>query len=375
MSDTALSPWLKESGGLLVDQIVNSNLLGNVLTDKKMTGAYILKNIQEDIKTGNFKQAYLLYGEEAYLKQQYKHKLVQALNPEDDTMNFNHYEGRNIDVKELIDLCETMPFFADRRVILLEDTGFFKNKCDELADYMKELPDYLCLIFVENEVDKRNRMYKAVKAAGRIGEFVQQDEKTLMRWAAGLLKKEGKMITQRDMELLLTMTGVDMGNLRMELEKIISYTGDRDVVTGEDIQEICTTQTQNKIFDMVRAVTEKNQKRALDLYYDLLTLKEPPMRILFLLAKQFRQLLLVKEYAEEGIPQPVMASRLGVPSFVAKNIAVCARSYRISELRQAVTDFVDAEEAVKTGRLQDVLSVELLIVKYSSARRIDSLPK
>ena len=236
-----------------------------------------MKNIQEDIKTGNFKQAYLLYGEEAYLKQQYKHKLVQALNPEDDTMNFNHYEGRNIDVKELIDLCETMPFFADRRVVLLEDTGFFKNKCDELADYMKELPDYLCLIFVENEVDKRNRMYKAVKAAGRIGEFVQQDEKTLMRWAAGLLKKEGKMITQRDMELLLTMTGVDMGNLRMELEKIISYTGDRDVVTGEDIQQVCTTQTQNKIFDMVRAVTEKNQKRALDLYYDLPTLKEPPM--------------------------------------------------------------------------------------------------
>lgn len=88
-------------------------------------------------------------------------------------------------MKELIDLCETMPFFADRRVVLLEDTGFFKNKCDELADYMKELPDYLCLIFVENEVDKRNRMYKAVKAAGRIGEFVQQDEKTLMRWAPG----------------------------------------------------------------------------------------------------------------------------------------------------------------------------------------------
>ena len=303
------------------------------------------------------------------LNQEYKEKLIHALNPDDDTMNFTKYEGKGIEVREMIDLCETMPFFADHRVVLVENSGFFKNKCDELADYMKELPDYLCLIFVENEVDKRNRMYKAVKAAGRIGEFVQQDEKTLMRWAAGLLKKEGKMITQRDMELLLTMTGVDMGNLRMELEKIISYTGDRDVVTGEDIQQVCTTQTQNKIFDMVRAVTEKNQKRALDLYYDLLTLKEPPMRILFLLAKQFRQLLLVKEYAEEGIPQPVMASRLGVPSFVVKNIAVCARSYRISELRQAVTDFVDAEEAVKTGRLQDVLSVELLIVKYSSARR------
>ena len=327
-----------------------------------------MKNIQEDIKSGNFKSAYLLCGEEAYLKVQYKNKLLKALNPDDDTMNFNHYEGRNIDVKELIDLCETMPFFADRRVVLLEDTGFFKNKCDELADYMKELPDYLCLVFVEDEVDKRSKMYKAVKSCGRIGEFARQDEKTLMQWAAGILKREGKNITQRDMELLLTMTGIDMGNLRMELEKLITYTGDRNVVTRADIQEVCTTQTQNKIFDMVRAVTEKNQKRALDLYYDLLTLKEPPMRILFLLAKQFRQLLLVKEYTEEGVAQPEMASRLGVPSFVVRNIASCARSYRISELRQAVTDFVDAEEAVKTGRLQDVLSVELLIVKYSSAR-------
>ena len=325
-----------------------------------------MKNIQADIKSGNFKQAYLLYGEEAYLKQQYKHNLEKALNPDGDTMNFSHYEGKGIDVKQLINLCETMPFFADRRVVLLEDTGFFKNKSEELADYMKELPDYLCMVFVETEVDKRNRMYKAVKACGTIAEFARQDEKTLMRWAAGILGKAGKKITQRDMELLLTKTGTDMGNLRMELEKLICYTEGRDVVTAEDIEEICTTQTTNRIFDMVRAVTEKNQKRALDLYYDLLTLKEPPMRILFLLAKQYRQLLQVKQFAEAGLAQPEMASKLGVPSFAVRNIASCARAYTISELEQAVKDFVDAEESVKTGRLEDKLSVELLIIKYSS---------
>lgn len=325
-----------------------------------------MKNIQADIKSGNFKQAYLLYGDEAYLKQQYKHNLVKALNPDGDTMNFNHYEGKGVDVKQLIDLCETMPFFADRRVILLEDTGFFKNKSEELADYMKELPDYLCMVFVESEVDKRNRMYKAVKACGTIAEFARQDEKTLMRWAAGILGKAGKKITQRDMELLLTKTGTDMGNLRMELEKLICYTEGRDVVTAEDIEEICTTQTTNRIFDMVRAVTEKNQKRALDLYYDLLTLKEPPMRILFLLAKQYRQLLQVKQFAEAGLAQQEMASKLGVPSFAVRNIASCARAYTISELEQAIKDFVDAEESVKTGRLEDKLSVELLIIKYSS---------
>ena len=101
-----------------------------------------MKNIQADIKSGNFKQVYLLYGEEAYLKQQYKQNLVKALNPDGDTMNFNHYEGKGC-------LLYTSDAFAERRVVLLEDTGFFKNKCEELADYMKELPDYLYLVFAE----------------------------------------------------------------------------------------------------------------------------------------------------------------------------------------------------------------------------------
>ena len=327
-----------------------------------------MKSIQEDIKTGNFKQSYLLFGEEAYLKQQYKEKLLNALNPDGDTMNFSRYEGKGIDVKQVIDLCETMPFFADRRIILLEDTGFFKNKCEELADYMKSLPDYLVLVFAESEVDKRSRMYKAVKSSGRVTEFAKQDEKTLMRWAAGILGKEGKKITQKDMELFLTKTGTDMGNIRMELEKLVAYTEGKDIVAAEDIEAVCVTQTTNKIFDMVRAVTEKNQKKALELYYDLLTLKEPPMRILFLLAKQFRQLLLTKKMAGEGASQNEIASRLGVPSFVVRNISACARSYTVEELERAVEDFVDAEEAVTTGRLGDVLSVELLIVKSSSGR-------
>lgn len=82
---------------------------------ENQTGVQRLKNIQEDIKTGKFKQAYLLYGEEAYLKQQYKRNLVKALNPDDDTMNFTRYEGKGIDVRELLSLCDTMPFFAERR--------------------------------------------------------------------------------------------------------------------------------------------------------------------------------------------------------------------------------------------------------------------
>ena len=103
-----------------------------------------MKSILEDIKTQNFKQAYLLYGEEAYLKHQYKNKLKNALLPEDDTMNFSRFEGKGTEIPKVIDLAETMPFFADRRVILLENTGFFKNKADPLAPLMRLSPvDFL----------------------------------------------------------------------------------------------------------------------------------------------------------------------------------------------------------------------------------------
>lgn len=326
-----------------------------------------MKSIIEDIKNQEYKKVYLLYGSEAYLKQQYKHRLLSALVSPDDTMNVSRFEGKGIDVREVIDLAETMPFFADRRVILMENTGFFKNKTEELADYMAELPDYICFLFVEDEVDKRNRMYKAIQKYGRAVEFATQDDKTLMTWVLSILKKENKKITRPDMELFLEKTGTDMGNIEKELEKLLSYTMGRDVITSADIEAVCTTQISNRIFDMIRAVTEKRQRQALDLYYDLLALKEPPMRILFLLARQFNLLLQVKELAAaEGCDQATIAKRTGLQNFVVRNYLPMARKYEREALKKAVEDCVDTEEAVKTGRLTDVMSVELLIIKYSS---------
>ena len=322
-----------------------------------------MQTLNQDIKDKTFRRVYLLFGDEPFLVNSYKKRLREAIAG-DDTMNYNYFEGKGQDVKEIISLADTMPFFAERRLVLIDGSGFFKSSApEELVNYIPEIPESTCMVFVENEVDKRNKLYKKVKDNGYAAELKKQDADQLMRWAAGILAKEGRKIRPGDMELFLTKTGTDMGNIRMELEKLITYTMGKDVVTAEDIEEICTTRTENKIFDMVRAVTEKNQRKALDLYNDLLTLREPPMRILFLLSKQFRQMCLAKKMSVEGASQNEIATRLGVPS--VRNLLTCARAYKIEELEKAEEDFIDAEEAVKTGRLQDVLSVELLIVKYS----------
>ena len=318
--------------------------------------------INEDIKSGQFKPVYLLFGEEDFLKQSYKKKLKEAIAG-DDTMNFNYFEGKGLDVKELISLSDTMPFFSEKRLILVEDSGFFKSASEELAEYLPSMPDSTCIVFVEEAVDKRNRLYKKVKDLGHIAEMKRQDSAQLARWAAAILAQNGRKITAQTMNLFLERTGDDMELIRSELEKLISYTMGREVVTGEDVEAITTVQVTNKIFDMVNAIVTRKTRVAMDLYEDLLTLKEPPMRILFLIARQFNQLLMAKEMNSQGLDRGAIASKLKIPPFVAGKVISQAGAFSREQILSFVESCVEAEEAVKTGRLNDRLAVELLITR------------
>ena len=102
-----------------------------------------MKRLNEDLKTGQLKQVYLLFGEEGYLKRQYRDRLTRALLPEGNTMNYACYEGKGTEIREVIDLAETMPFFAERRLIVFENTGFFKSGGNDLADYIGINRSYL----------------------------------------------------------------------------------------------------------------------------------------------------------------------------------------------------------------------------------------
>lgn len=324
-----------------------------------------MKSLNEDIKNGQFKSVYLLYGEEAYLRNQYKDRLKNALSVPDDTMNVSCYTGKDVNPNEIIDLAETLPFLAERRLIVMEDTGFFKNSCDALAEYIKNIPESTCIIFVEEAVDKRNRLYKAVKDKGRAIEFARQDESVLKRWVLGQIKKENRQISEGAVQLFLQRTGTDMENIAQELEKLLCYTLNKDAITAVDVEAVCTVQTTNRIFDMINAVANKQQKAALQLYYDLLTLKEAPMRILFLLARQFNLLMQVKQLKHAGVAQSAIAEKTGLHGFIVQKYIAQAGKFSNEVLRAAVEECVELETAVKTGQMNDVMSVELLLVKYS----------
>ncbi len=326
-----------------------------------------MKRIAQDIRNGQLGNLYLLYGEEAYLRRQYRDKLKAALVLQEDAMNCSVYSGKDINANEVVDLAGTMPFFAERRVVIVENSGWFKSGNDQIAALVKSLPDTTCMIFVEAEVDKRGKLFKAVTANGCAALCEMQDEATLRKWVMGLLKKENKTITPDALNLLLDKTGTNMENIRREVEKLVCYRYYEDGITAADVEELCIVQIQNQIFDMVEAVAQKKQKQALGLYYNLLALKEAPMKILALTARQFHMLLQVKEMKSKGYQESDIARQTGLnPYFLKKKYIPQAAQFKLPQIEAALRTCVEAEENIKTGRMSDMLSVELIIVSLSA---------
>lgn len=326
-----------------------------------------MQTLNQDIKKQQFRQVYLLYGEETFLKNSYKKRLKEAIVGQDE-MNFSYYEGKKIDVDALIRQADTMPFFASHRLIMVEESGFFKNACEPLAEYLPEMPETTCLLFVESEVDRRGKLFKRVAKLGHTAQMDRQDVAQLRRWIDGILAKEDKKINSRARELLLGMTGNDMQGIYMELEKLISYAGSRSLLTEDDVKAICTEHTEVKIFEMIDAIASGQTKKAIEKYEDLLLSKESPMFILYMIVRQFNQILQAKEYAAQGMNKNAIAAKMKLHPFIAGLVLQQARRFTREQILSYLAMCAYMEEKAKSGRLRERLTVELLIAYMNDGK-------
>ena len=321
-----------------------------------------MKNIDQDIKSHSFKSSYLISGDEGYLKRFYSDKLSKAIGNLDDSMNTATYSGKDIDIPSLVDLATTLPFLAEKRLILIKESGLFKGSVDDrLVDYIKAPSEDTVIIFVENEIDKRSRLYKAVKDAGYCAELNTPDERTLKVWIKQYFKENGLAIADNDIIYFVERVGSSMELLRNESDKIIAYVGDKGLIERSDIDAITNKAITAQVFDMTDAIAAKNLKLAMDKYADLIAMKEAPLMILFMITRMFRQLYEVKTFTGSD-----MDKVLGLHPFVAKKYAGIARAFTKEDLYMAMEYGAELEMMVKTGQIQDKYSVELFIVRLCS---------
>ena len=324
-----------------------------------------MKKILEHIKTNTYPKFYLFYGSEKYMVSQMKEQLKNALVSKEDTMNYSYFEGKKTDSLEVAELAKTLPFFSDHRLIILDQTGLGKKTDDKFLEQLKECADTTVMIFIEDDVDKRSKIYKYLSKEGHVVSFEAASDKDLAKWIQSLLKREQKQMSSPVLRSFLYRCGSDMFTLKNELEKLVSYTDDRTEITQKDLDALTSSQTTNQIFVMLEAIARKQRDKVLTLYYDLIELKESPFGILALLVRQCKQLLQVKDLESRGQNNSTIAKKIKVPPFVVGKLKEQAKLFRMDTLYQMVEACAKTDEQIKSGIISDRVGVELLLIEFS----------
>ena len=321
-----------------------------------------MKTLNQDLKSGQFKKAYLLYGDEAYLKRYYLKAFREAVLKGDE-MNLLQLEGKDPDPSVLSDFTDTMPFFAEKRLVILRDTGLFKVSADGYVQWLDALPETAIVLFSETEVDKRNRLYKKLVQIGYAAELSMPDEKGREAYLNHFLKQHALRFTKGAYDLLLSRLSGGYDQMSNELEKLLSYAGEEGSIREEDVQAVVTQSTEIRIFDLTDALSAGQTERAFDIYYELLREKEPAMRILFLITRQFSQLYSVKKLASEGGREDEITRMLQIrSSYVVKRLRRTADGFTEERLLYSLRRAAQTEKAVKTGDLNEAPALEMLMI-------------
>jgi DNA polymerase-3 subunit delta len=326
-----------------------------------------MKELREDIKKGSYQRLYLFCGEEHYLIKHYELEMRKNIVPAGtEAMNLSIYQGKDVTADMIADAAETLPFFNEYRLILAKNTGFFaqgrKDESEKMSDYIAEIPETSVIIFIESDVDKRNGLYKKTAKAGRAVEFKTPQEKDLKDWIVKYGGSRHKKISSAAAICLLRTVFNDMDTLSSELDKLIAYKGDESEITSADIETVCNKSLESRIFDLVGAIGNKNTSVALDMFGDMLQLKESPIMVLTMIARQFRLILLCKHLADKKMSQDQIANKLGIRGFIVRECLKQGGNFSIHALKKALEECLSMDVKIKTGQMNDKLAVEMLIL-------------
>ena len=333
--------------------------------------------LKQDIKNKRIRSLYLFYGPEEFLKKYYLEEIERILLKDGfKELNRIVLEGKT-DIAGIIENCETLPVFCEKKIVIVKNSGLFKAKGktadvqkaaaaqENMVSCLQNVPNYTCLVFCEDGIDARIKAVETVKKNGLAVEFAFRSPTELAKWVENKFKSAGKKIDPAAADLLVEYSEPGMNDILNEISKIEMYLGDRIEAGVRDIEEACAKTVKSRIFDLIDAIAARDGTLALRILRDMIFLKEPVSRILFLVGRQFKQILQLKLLAAEGMSLALAAEEMGISVYVAGKIQKQAAGFAEIELKRAMEKCLNLDEAIKTGKMNESIAVELLIAEFA----------
>jgi DNA polymerase-3 subunit delta len=339
---------------------------------------------------------YIFHGDDEFTRAEELTRLRGKLAGGDPAMaelNTTILDGSQVTLGELRHVCDAIPFMADRRLAIVygllsrlspasrsrgqkrpsdQDPAWKERYLEDLANYLPNLPPTTRLILIEHRtLLGSNPIIKLatspdMKDRGFVKLFKQPRDWDLLNWVQERVRAKGGQISREATNLLVMLVGNDLRLLDQEIEKLLIYADGRQVTT-QDVQVLVSRARETSIFDLVDCVGRRQTDQALNLLHRLLDDGQAPLYLLSMLARQIRILLQIKDLQTQNVSQKGIARRLSLHPYVVEKGHAQAQNYAMAQLESAHRRLVEADRQIKTGEVEDILALDLLVTDLTTA--------
>jgi len=309
------------------------------------------------VERGEIGPLYLLCGDEPYLVERGVKKLLdRTVDPGFRDFNLNVFYGNECKGEEIFGAVQTLPMFAERRVVLVKKGGDLPAAALEiLLPYLQDPSPSTCLILQAEKVDGRKKFFAEFKKRGEMVEFKRPYENQLGPYVRDEVRAAGKKIDGAAAELLAYLVGNNLQELVSQIEKLCLYCGQKELITVADVKAIVSDTKVESVFEFTDALGAKDTARALRLLTTILDDGEAPLRVLGGVARHYRQLWQVRELLERKVPTSEIAKAAGINPYFLNKVVQQARNYRMGELMRIFEGMLELDLAFKSGGQEEAL--------------------
>lgn len=322
-----------------------------------------MEALERELRSGKIHSVYLVLGPEDYQCRQAIGLLKNTMTtPDSLAFDYSEFSGGDASVDEIIEAANTFPMISKRRLVLVNQSEKLKDTQQEsLLDAIPSFPSRSTLILSATELDHRKKFYRTLRDQYCLAEFPKLGGPALEKWSESYIKNAGYRISQTAIKRITDLAGSDLQNMAMELDKLLLFAGADKNIPDSAVEDLVRGSREQSIWELIDAVSRRDRGSALKALANLISMGEPPLRIVAMLARQFRQVIIVHEGLQAGIPQREIGTLAQIPPFKVNEFIRDARSANPASIRNMFVKLADMDRQLKSSGADGRMMLESLI--------------
>ena len=331
---------------------------------------------ENEVKKNNISSGYIFCGlDEELIKENIEILVDKIVDKDFVDLNLIKLDGLTTNFDEIENACETLPFFGDKKAVVVYRANFLKDKSDkeaskiysEILNYIKNMPEHTVLIMYylfndKREIPKKNKKLTTLDKYINIVHCDKLKKDKYYKKVENIFKEKGKSIGKIQVRYFSERVQNNFDIIKREVDKLISYTEGREI-TKEDIDKLIPNRNEDDIFDLVEYISMKKVEKALDLLDDLLFKADQHMLIISSIEKHFKRLHEIKIYMSKGKRVDFFMSKFRLPQFVCEKLMNQSSKFSIKQLQTMIKICVDTENKIKSSSGDKQIEMELMLFK------------